>query len=193
MKKYQSSSFLHLENDTLLYSNIDEELKEYIGYNSNKKFVIATMGSPQEHLINVFVCNDMNTFETFCSFLNSTSYSNEMNALWKFHQDYKDQVSIFPGKPEDDGEFVMDAAPIGQYLGGPDPRNLNKPEGIMTPGFVNQNAGFNTSTYDYVWKKEESSGFWRLYMNNKKVLSLHVHCKVLNPFRSDKEDFVKLP
>ncbi len=193
MKKYQISSFLHLENDTLLYSNIEEELKDYIGYNSNKKFVVATMYSASEHLINVFACNDINTFETFCSFLNSTSYSNEMNALWKFQQTYKDQVYIFPGKPEDIGDFVIDAAPIGQYLGGPDPRNLNKSEGTMTPGFVNQNAGFNTSTYDYIWKKEELTGFWRLYMNDKKVLSLHIHCKVLNPFRSDKEEFVKLP
>jgi hypothetical protein len=192
MKKYQISSFLHLENDTLLYSNIEKELNEYIGYNSGKKFTIATMGSREEHLINVFACNDVNIFESFCNFLNSTSYDNEMNALWKFQQVYKDQVSIFPGKPEDEGDFVIDAAPIGQYLGGPDPRNLVKPEGTMTPGFVNQNASFNTSKYDYEWKKE-SNGFWRLYMNNKKVLSLHIHCKVLNPFRSDKEDFVKLP
>jgi hypothetical protein len=192
MKKYQISSFLHLENDTLLYSNINEELKDYIGYNSDKKFVIATMGSKEEHLINVFACNDVYTFETFCSFLNSTSYGNEMNALWKFQQAHKDQVSIFPGNPEDEGDFIMDAAPIGQYLGGPDPRNLSKPEGTMSPGFVNQNARFNTSLYKYEWKKE-SNHLSRLYMNDKKVLSLHIHCKVLHPFRSDQEEFVKLP
>jgi hypothetical protein len=80
---------------------------------------------------------------------------------------------------------VFDAAAIGQYLGGPDPRNheLSKPG----PGFINESCLFDPSLFAYLWGSD-SQGRRVPYMTMKgeqiSIANLHIHCKELAPFSS---------
>jgi hypothetical protein len=181
VKYFNIQTFFHLENDNLLYCNINEELNEYVGYKSNKKLMITSMGSKGEHLMNIFCCNDIKSFDILCDFFSKEINTHEMVTIYNFWKIYSNLVEIFPYHPECDSNFIIDAAPIGQYIGGPDPRNLNKKEGSLTPGFRNTNAIFDSTIYKYEWKNDK---YKRLYLNNKIVYNLHIHCKVLKEFKS---------
>lgn len=81
-------------------------------------------------------------------------------------------------------EAVFDAAAVGQYLGGIDPRNS---AGAETAGFINETCVFDPSRYRYRWRSDErgrrvptmadAGGEYRL-------VNLHVHSKALERFAS---------
>jgi hypothetical protein len=173
--------FFHLEYDNLIFCNINKELFDFVGINSNKKLVITSMGSHNEHLMNIFCCNDIGSFNILCDFFCKEKNTHEMVTVYNFSNYRKDLIDILPYHPEDNSNFIIDAAPIGQYLGGPDPLNLNKPVGTMTPGFHNYTANFDVRKYEIKW---EEAPYKRPYINNKQVYNLHIHCKVLKEFTS---------
>ena len=79
---------------------------------------------------------------------------------------------------------IFDAAALGQYLGGIDPRN-----GLSKPGFINESCVFNPSLLTFSWKIDErgrkvpyaSYDHTELPINN-----LHIHSKNLEAFLSDR-------
>lgn len=81
--------------------------------------------------------------------------------------------------------LVFDAAAIGQYLGGPDPRNFEPPE--PGPGFINESCLFDPSVFAYSWGTD-SQGRRVPYMAMKgeqmPIANLHIHCKDLARFSS---------
>lgn len=89
---------------------------------------------------------------------------------------YSNLFEIFGG--------VFDAAAIGQYFGGVDPRNTTK---VDTRGFINETCIFNPSLYrfgvaqDHKRRKYPTIGYgdtcWPIY-------NLHVHSKNLRRFAS---------
>ncbi len=81
--------------------------------------------------------------------------------------------------------LVFDAAAIGQYLGGPDPKNFEPPE--PGPGFINESCLFDASVFAYSWGCD-SQGRRVPYMAMKgeqmPIANLHIHCKNLARFSS---------
>lgn len=79
---------------------------------------------------------------------------------------------------------IFDAAAIGQYLGGVDPRNQTGD----TRGFLNEACIFSPEKLEVVWLKDEAGRrkpFVRLGSGPLwQVLNLHVHSKDLKPFLS---------
>jgi len=80
---------------------------------------------------------------------------------------------------------VFDAAALGQYLGGVDPRNSG---GQNTVGFINESCLFDPSVYSYGWK-EDSAGRKVPYLRGPSgsswpILGLHIHSKRLGDFAS---------
>lgn len=93
------------------------------------------------------------------------------------------RASAFWNRFEDFGA-IFDAAALGQYLGGVDPRNTG---GRDTRGFVNETCVFDPSRYRFQWRADglgrripfavDDSGEYR-------VNNLHIHCKNLERFAS---------
>jgi hypothetical protein len=85
---------------------------------------------------------------------------------------------------------LFDAAAVGQYLGGIDPRNQNPGEVTLQAGFVNESSLFNPDLVCFEWHPDDdqrlipymkiNDEMWR--MNN-----LHIHSKNLVAFCSQAE------
>ena len=94
-----------------------------------------------------------------------------------------EQAETFWNRFEDFGA-IFDAAAVGQFLGGVDPRNTG---GRDTAGFVNETCIFDPSRFRYQWQTDslgrripfavDGSGVYR-------VNNLHIHCKDLGRFAS---------
>ena len=72
---------------------------------------------------------------------------------------------------------IFDAAAIGQYLGGVDPRNIP----YDTTGFINEGCVFDPSNFKYKWINSEP--FMVLENGHEvKINNLHIHSKNLKRF-----------
>lgn len=84
---------------------------------------------------------------------------------------------------------LFDGAPHGQYVGGPDP--VNRHGG---PGFVNGQAPYRVSDFEYEWTIDPSTKLRRMQMRKlaskggsgewRQLFHLHIHCKDLAKFAS---------
>jgi hypothetical protein len=77
---------------------------------------------------------------------------------------------------------IFDAAAIGQFLGGIDPRN-----GISKPGFINESCLFNPALLTFEWKPDEHERkipYACFEKAKARINNLHVHSKNLKAFAS---------
>lgn len=92
---------------------------------------------------------------------------------------------------------IFDAAAIGQYLGGPDPRNgrrwfhvykkMPSLDALPRPGFVNESALFDVSSFTYAWTTDAEGRKIPLMRRGDEtvpIANLHIHCKNLAAFAS---------
>lgn len=92
---------------------------------------------------------------------------------------------------------IFDAAAIGQYLGGPDPRNGRRwfhfhkktPsfDAPPRPGFINESALFDASSFTYAWTTDAKDRKIPLMQSGDEtvpIANLHIHCKNLAYFAS---------
>ena len=97
--------------------------------------------------------------------------------------------------------LVFDAAAIGQYLGGPDPRNFqpaklpwyrfSKSRHQIGPppgaGFINESCLFDVSSFTYTWRTDKRGRrvpYMALDQQQTPIANLHIHCKELARFCS---------
>ena len=76
--------------------------------------------------------------------------------------------------------FIFDAAAIGQYLGGVDPRNM----GGNTKGFVNETCVIKYNNYS-IWFEmvdEKKKPFILIEEKKLPIFNLHIHSKNLKEF-----------
>jgi hypothetical protein len=99
-------------------------------------------------------------------------------------------------------EIVFDAAAIGQYLGGPDPRNFQAkrrrwyhvfkkrkkpPVRWPGPGFVNPDCLYSPALYSYEWRLDAASRLVPYMLQDQAsipIANLHIHSKNLAAFSS---------
>jgi hypothetical protein len=77
---------------------------------------------------------------------------------------------------------VFDAAALGQFLGGIDPRN-----DVSVPGFINESCVFNPSSIKIEWIVDEQNrrAPYVVYPHAKyRINNLHIHSKYLERFKS---------
>ena len=81
-------------------------------------------------------------------------------------------------------DAIFDAAAIGQYLGGVDPRNAG---GANTVGFINETCIFDPSCYRYGWQMDSLGRRIPFAMDQGRCYrlnNLHIHSKALERFVS---------
>lgn len=79
---------------------------------------------------------------------------------------------------------IFDAAAIGQYLGGTDPRNAG---GADTTGFINETCVFDPSGFQYRWGLDDRQRRVPFLIHGEQAIrinNLHIHSKALERFVS---------
>ena len=187
MKRYNVSNIIHLENDVPIYYNCDELTIHidpnfmYIPFDTYRRNIASIMYIPNKEIYKTILDNydfNKNDMENFCFIKQKTGLiknfpifikSDNLTAEQKYVSENSD---IFP--------FIFDAAAIGQYLGGVDPRNTPGD----TRGFINETCVIKYNNYN-IWF-EDVNGIKKpfIQIGDKKVpiFNLHIHSKNLIGF-----------
>ena len=180
IKKKKLKNVIHLENDVLLYNNMNYNFEEkiYLTIDSENRCIPGIIYIPK--------------YELFTKLIENYDFrKNDMINLANFYLCNKDIVKTFPIIDnsidkciynENFTEFnsIFDGAAIGQYLGGVDPRNISGD----TRGFVNETCKIKYSKYAFKWvKKKYYFPFIEINDNLIAINNLHIHCKKLKNFK----------
>jgi len=176
---------IHIENDVLTYINFDE-IKE--NFRDNK--VYATFDCNTRVIPGIIYIPNYKSFEPI---LNTYNFNiNDMENLAKCNESIILPLPIFPiinsntvkfNKLYSDFNMIFDAAAIGQYLGGVDPRNMSGD----TKGFVNETCVIKYNKYKFEWIKINDLYVPHLVIgiNKYKICNLHIHSKNLINFMAN--------
>lgn len=198
MTKFNCTRIFHAELDQLLFncskllSNLD---------NSGFKGIALPFHSPEKAIASVFYCNDVNDLRSLVTSIeNFENFENEMSYIAKWAYSNPEKIKILPTlgflsneftdieKPilnffsKKELEGVCDAAQLGQWVGGEDPRNVpisQKPKNK----FNDTDSNFNLKTVDLIKLKLDLqvNGDLIAEFDNQqkvKVYNLHLHSKV---------------
>ena len=181
MKLYNITDVLHLENDVLLFKNADDlnfhdKTKILVTMDSNTRCIPGIMYIPNNEILSICINNFNGTNDMF-----------KWGYCYNHSKQYVDNLPIFNNNIFVSNHFekyncIFDAAAIGQYLGGIDPRNGNS-----VPGFINETCIIKYNNYKFSWKKNKYDILAPyIIIDNKdiEIVNLHVHCKNLKKFTS---------
>ena len=200
MIEFSLENVFHIENDNLIYTDLKDILSVF-----TSKYTFASVFDNDQRCVPSFIyIKDINSINNLNNFIINSPQSNDMDLLSNFRYTQSQSISLpilpnfydkklmsqvghttnNPSQYFNNFELfdsIFDAACIGQYLGGVDPRN-NSNNSI---GFINESSLFNPSIFNYSFK-EDSKGrkIPILSFNNKevKINNLHIHSKNLKNF-----------
>jgi hypothetical protein len=186
MKKFNKTNCFHIENDVMVYKNLTEiipqEEKIWLCMDSKNRCIPSIMFFPNYQLLEKIIKNyiySINDMENFANFYNSTEYCNNFPII----------DNTYLGKNFNSFNYIFDAAAIGQYLGGVDPRNQQGD----TRGFINETCEIDYSKYTFYWVKKEELYIPHIEINNQliPIVNLHIHSKNLKNFNSSSPNELK--
>lgn len=181
MKKNDRKRVVHLENDVMLYTKFE--------FNFEQDKIYLTMDAKNRCIPGIIYIPSYNFLEKL---VNNYNFSkDDMFNMAKFFKENTDICKTFPliddSHPktiynENFNEFnsIFDAAAIGQYLGGVDPRNIRGD----SSGFVNETCIYKYNKYKFKWLKIDKYFFPHIIVGEKiiPINCLHVHSKALDKF-----------
>lgn len=208
MEAYSLENVFHLENDNMLYANLELFLSQFQRYYPN----IAATFDNEDRCIPGFVwianCPSMESLARYFT-LKANEKKSDMEVLGSYRKDdpehfaktlpiiMSDYNLVYPlesphhhktntperySNNENVFQGIFDAAAIGQFLGGIDPIHANN-----QPGFINESCLFNPSFLEYKWLADNEGRLipYAIFRNKMyKIFNLHIHSKRLNAFRS---------
>lgn len=176
---------IHIENDVMLYQKIEvpDDSKVWVTMDSNNRCIPGIILIPDYAKLDNLIAhynyaqNDMVNLASFfhnnrdiCESLPIIKQNSSYNHLDRYSRHFSKFGKIF------------DAAAIGQYLGGVDPRNI----GGDTRGFVNETCVVDYSKYSFVWNFNSALGLYQPHIiidgAEVPIVNLHIHSKALNRF-----------
>lgn len=188
MKVYNIKDVIHLENDVLIYYNcsniINNFAKEYlyIPFDTFERNIASIMYIPSHEVFKIILNNydySKNDMENFCLIKNKTNLIKTLPIFPKFNNINNDEINFVS---ENFGRFscIFDAAAMGQYLGGVDPRN----DSSNTIGFVNETCVIKYDNFKFIWKEIHDIKRPLLKIDNTEyiIFNLHIHSKNLKNF-----------
>ena len=181
---------IHIENDVLIYYNCDKELTAPL---FNKPNLYIPFDSYERNIASIVYIPDATVLSQIL-----VHYDYGKNDMYNFSEIRKktDCVQQFPIFIEEHvlgerafvshgwsqfGGYIFDAAAIGQYVGGVDPRNCPGD----TRGFVNETCVIKYADEGVViWKTDDDNDVKRPFLqrNNRQIIpifNLHIHSKAL--------------
>jgi hypothetical protein len=186
MKQYNIVNIVHLENDVLIYTNIDtinfhNTNKLLLTMDSENRCIPGLMFIPSNEILKKCLdifnpnLNDMQNFSN--CYYNLSEY---IDTLPIFVENNKNAITKMITKNFKHYNCIFDAAALGQYLGGVDPRNIPG----NTIGFVNETCVIDYSKYEIIWKNVNDKKIPYIVINaiEYPIINLHIHCKDLKQF-----------
>ena len=186
MAKTGIRNVIHIENDVLLYYNCDEVLAKPL-YNSSR--LCIPFDSYERNIASIVYIPDAILFGQILA-----HYDYVKNDMYNFSEIRKntgliDNFPIFIDEESDIeerafvskgwskfGGYIFDAAAIGQYIGGVDPRN----QGGDTRGFVNETCIIKYADEGIIfWKTNDMKPFILIGGREIPIFNLHIHSKAL--------------
>jgi hypothetical protein len=208
MVHYNLEHLFHLENDNMLYVDL-QELFPMLSQHPSP--IAATFDNDNRVIAGFIYIRNLLSMQKLAKFLadRAALKSNDMMLLAQFKYDPEGCIGHLPIIMEDYtadhplvnalgsrvrnpsdycqqakyNQSIFDAAAIGQFLGGGD---LSHHPNTL-PGFINESCVFNPSLLNYIW---ELDAFGRrvpyaVYKNKKyRINNLHIHSKQLHLFKS---------
>jgi len=181
MKKYNIENIIHLENDVMVFENM-----ENIPFHDRTK-ILLTMDNPNRCIPSIMFLPNHRVLEKCMACFQS--HKNDMeNWAISFNKNKDLHIDTLPigisckNHPHYGGA-IFDAAAIGQYLGGIDPRNTSP--GKVTVGFVNETCIFDYSKFTFTWKPNRDNNLCPFVVIGHEefpIINLHVHSKNLKQF-----------
>jgi hypothetical protein len=208
MQQYNMKHVFHVENDNMLYVDLQELQSIFMSYYPN----IAAVFDNDERCIPSFIYfSNKRCAHSLAKYflMHAAEGKNDMQMVALFRKAkgslWIDLLPIIPpsyathhalksdrGHTAENGALysknfhlfnsIFDAAALGQYLGGIDPRN-----GLSIPGFINESCLFNPSHFRFIWMFDERGRrVPYLIFNNEqyRINNLHIHSKKLKEFSS---------
>ena len=209
IEKRKLTDVFHLENDVMLYADLEELLPIFKEHYSNKigatfdndercipGFLYISNYAPIERLID-FIAQKAQSggsdMEFLAQFKDQGGWIDNLPVLMPQYANDHELISSFGcrgTRPDhfhrhfDQFSSIFDAAALGQFLGGIDPDN-----GRSIPGFINERCIFNPSHFAFEWRKDEQGRRVPFAIYGKlvsKINNLHIHSKDLKKFYSGK-------
>lgn len=199
MEKYWVNNVIHIENDVVLYYNCDDVLTAPL-LNSGR--ICIPFDSYVRNIASIMYIPDASTFGQVLS-----HYDYSKNDMYNFSviREKTELIDQFPIFVEEErsgttqttlgtdvserafvsrgwsrfGKYIFDAAAIGQYIGGVDPRNC----ATDSRGFINETCVIKYNEEGtIVWKIE--NGIMKPFLRMKcekeiPIFNLHIHSKQL--------------
>jgi hypothetical protein len=188
MKKYNIEDIIHLENDVLIYHNckniINNFEKEYIyiPFDTFKRNIASIMYIPSHEKLKIILDNydySKNDMENFYFIKNKTNLIKTLPIFPKLSYNKNPEID-FVSENFDKFNYIFDAAAIGQYLGGIDPRN----NPANTIGFVNETCVIKYNNFQFSWNIIDEIKKPSITINDTEysIFNLHIHHKDLYNF-----------
>jgi hypothetical protein len=187
MKKYNVTDVIHLENDVLLYYNVDELITcvdknfMYIPFDTYSRNIASIVYIPNSDIFKFILDRydfDKNDMENFSTIRKKTNLIKNFPIFVKTSNLTDEQQYV--SENEDVFPFVFDAAAIGQYLGGVDPRNQSG----NTRGFINETCVIKYDKYSIYLENVNDMKKPFIVVEDRKIpiFNLHIHSKNLSEF-----------
>jgi hypothetical protein len=187
MKQFNISDVFHLENDVPIYYNCNEIIPFidknylYLPFDSFKRNIASIIYIPNKDIFKIILDQydfNKNDMENFVNIKKKTNLIKNFPIFIKIdglNEEQKfvcENCEIIP--------FIFDAAAIGQYLGGVDPRN----DSGNTIGFINETCVIKYNNYK-IWF-EEKNGLKKPFIQIEDkiipIFNLHIHSKKIDKF-----------
>ncbi len=193
LMQYDLDHVIHLENDVMIYFELEKMLSAFNFYSS----VGGTFLNDGEGVPGIVYIPNKEALHSLMPFFAEMGGMGHTD-MWIFGQlrqkkmiqdlpiipaEYSEKLQRF-AEHVDDFESIFDGAALGQYLGGVDPILC----GVPKPGFVNWNSVFDPRHFEYSWEiDEQGRRIPYLHFLNKKyrINNLHIHSKELEKFTSN--------
>ncbi len=202
MKKYNLTNCIHIENDVMVYTNVDILLPMFKHLHPESK-IYATYDCDYSVIPGIMFISNADALKPVID--NYNFDKSDMQNLAKYDESVIIPFPIFPitnikigndnnsnsiflnkiNKNYPDFECIFDAAAMGQYLGGVDKRNI--PPGYDSRGFVNETCIIKYNNYSFYWIKNNNLYVPYLIVDKKliKIVNLHIHSKDLYKFMAN--------
>jgi hypothetical protein len=197
MLKHNVTNVMHLENDVMVFKNFND----YKFHCENK--ILITMDAIARCVPGlVYIPNGTLLLECYENF--DHSKSDMYNWAYCFHnlRSHVDTLPIYVSSHKtwdsktDKWDYqlvtnqydyyngIFDAAAIGQYLGGIDPRNNPEDSKEKKAGYVSEDCIINYSHHKIRWVQYENYKKPVIVIDDRciPIFNLHVHCKNLRQF-----------
>lgn len=202
MKQQNLSKVVHLESDVMIYVDIEKLMPVLCNY---YKGIGATFDTDTRCIPGFVFFNSVNSIEKLTRHMATCVQENldDMYIMGDFRKKYG--LNWIDTLPIVDEEYILkekvksvtpqifcnhvnqfkgvfDAAYLGQFLGGIDPRN-----GDVKFGYVNPHCLINSSKMSIDWERDHEERLVPIliYKNKKRrIYNLHVHSKRLEKFYS---------